>query len=95
MCANNSAHSRLLPTPGSPTIVTSWQERCVAARSKVPINSGRSSSRPTSAVACDRVTSLPKRARGASGRQSTSGSALPFTDTGCSGSQSKIRSVAR
>ena len=50
-------HRRLLPTPGSPTIVTSWQERCCAERSKVPIRSGFSSSRPTSGVACVRITS--------------------------------------
>ena len=68
-----------MPTPGSPTIVTSWQERCCAERSKVPIRSGLSSSRPTSGVVCVRVTSEPKRARGASGRKSASGSALPFT----------------
>ena len=39
-----------MPTPGSPTIVTSWQERCCVERSKVPIRSGFSSSRPTSGV---------------------------------------------
>ena len=49
--AKSSAHRRLLPTPGSPTIVTSWQERCCAARSNVPIRSDFSSSRPTSGVA--------------------------------------------
>ena len=75
-------HKRLLPTPGSPTIVTSWQERCCAARSNVPISSGFSSSRPTSGVVCDRITSVPKRARARSGRQIATGSAFPFTDTG-------------
>ena len=77
--AKSSAQRRLLPTPGSPTIVTSWQERCCAERSNVPISSGFSSSRPTSGVVCVRVTSEPKRARAASGRKRASGSALPFT----------------
>ncbi len=57
-----------MPTPGSPTTVTSWQERCCAERSNVPIRSGVSNSRPTSGVACDLVTSEPKRARTATGR---------------------------
>ena len=80
----SSAARRLLPTPGSPTIVTSWQERCWAERSNVPISSAFSSSRPTSGVVCVRVTSEPKRARAASGRKRASGSALPFTVTGSS-----------
>ena len=68
MCWNSSAARRLLPTPGSPTMVTSWQERCWAERSNVPISSAFSSSLPTSGVACVRVTSEPNRARAASGR---------------------------
>ena len=50
MWVSSSAQSRLFPTPGSPTTVTSWQERCCAARSNVPISSVFSSSRPTSGV---------------------------------------------
>ena len=84
-----------MPTPGSPTIVTSWQEACWAERSSVPINSVRSNSRPTSGVALDPITSNPSRARGRNGRHSASGSALPFTVTGSSRSHSKTRSVAR
>ena len=84
-----------MPTPGSPTIVTSCTERCCAARSNVPIRSGLSNSRPTSGVVYRRVMSVPKRARAALARHSDSGSAFPFTDTGSSGSYSNTRSVAR
>src|SRR5439155_2933464 len=59
----SSAMSRLFPTPGSPTTVTSWTDRCVA-RSKIPIGSGFSSSRPTKGVLKRSLTSLPKRAAG-------------------------------
>ena len=84
-----------MPTPGSPTIVTSCTERCCAARSNVPINNGFSSSRPTSGVVYRRVMSVPNRARAAFARHRTSGSAFPFADTGSSGSYSNTRSVAR
>jgi class 3 adenylate cyclase len=92
---NTASRLRLLPTPGSPTTVTSWHEVCCAARSNVPIRSGFSNSLPTKAVAYERVTSEPKRARAANGRYSASGAAFPFTDTGSNGSQSKTRSVTR
>ena len=84
-----------MPTPGSPTIVTSCTDRCCAARSKVPIRSGFSSSRPTNGVLYSRMLSRPKRSRTAFARQSESGSAFPFTETGWSGSYSKTWLVAR
>ena len=65
---NTASRLRLLPTPGSPTTVTSWHEVCCAARSNVPIRSGFSNSLPTNAVACERATSEPKRARATNGR---------------------------
>ena len=65
MYCKSSVQRRVLPTPGSPTMVTSWQERWVAARSNVAISSDRSNSRPTSGVALVRITSAPKRARAA------------------------------
>ena len=51
---------------------------------------------PTSGVVCVRVTSRAEpRARARSGRKIASGSALPFTATGSSGSYSNTRSVCR
>ena len=70
--------SRVLPTPGSPTTVTSCTERCCAARSNVPIRRGFSSSRPTNGVLNRSLTSLPKRERADFARQSDSGSVFPL-----------------
>ena len=67
-----------MPTPGSPTTVTSCTVRSAATLSKVPRSSVRSSSRPTSGVVIERITSLPKRARGATARHTGTGSAFPF-----------------
>ena len=75
--------------------MTSCTERCCAARSNVPINSGFSNSRPTSGVVYRRVMSVPKRECAALACQSESGSDFPFTDTGSSGSYSNTRLVAR
>ncbi len=78
MYAKSSATSRDLPTPGSPTTVTSWTERSLATLSNVARRRVRSSSRPTRGVVIDRITSEPNRARGAIARQMATGSVFPL-----------------
>ncbi len=84
MYPNSSATIRLLPRPGSPTTVTSCTDSDATALSKIPFNSARSISRPMNGEVCVRVRSVPKRARGASGWNTRTGSAFPFNAAGSS-----------
>ncbi len=101
MNVENSRSSRVLPTPGSPTTVTScgeparasWSRYCSILR-KTCRRVADSSARPTNVVRCCSRRSIPIRLRARSGRQIASGSALPFTVTGGSSSYSNTPAVA-
>ena len=75
--------------------MTSCTDRSAITLSNVPRNNVKSSSRPTSGVVIDRITSEPNRAAGRSARQTATGSAFPFASIGSSNSYSNTRSVAR
>ena len=84
-----------MPTPGSPATVTSCTDRSAIALSNVPRSSVKSSSRPTSGVVIDRITSEPKRADRPQRPPDGDRLGLPFASIGSSGSYSNTRSVAR
>ena len=86
---------RLLPTPGSPTIVTSWQDALLDGALE-----RADEERVLELTADDRrrertVTSLPKRRARPEAAVEAERPALPLTTTGSSSSKSKTRSVAR
>ena len=101
MNVENSRSRRVLPTPGSPITLTSWGEPTRASWSryssifrKTCRSVADSSALPTNVVRCCSRRSMPIRLRARNGRQIASASALPFTVTGGSSSNSKTADVA-
>ena len=67
-----------MPTPASPTTVTSSQDDCVSARSHACESAGSSCARPTKRDVCERSGGPGT----ASSRNAGTGSALPFNVSG-------------
>ena len=93
--SRNSQTSRLFPTPGSATTVTSCVDGSRRARANVSLSSASSESRPTKSVSARSSVSTPKRLRAVVARQTGIGSCLPFAATGSSGSKPIARSAER
>ncbi len=82
--AENSAASRDLPTPGSPSSVNRWQLRCATDRSQASSSCCSSSRRPISRALPGRLTASGSGSTPAS-RQTASGCDLPLTVMGSTG----------
>ena len=82
MPSSASATRRDLPTPASPTTVTSSQDACVSARSHACSSADSSCARPTKRDACERSGGPGT----ASSRNAGTGSAFPFNASGSTAS---------
>ena len=84
MRRKNSKTSRLFPIPGSPTIVTSCGTRLLRTPSSSPSNRASSARGRPAAGAAASPSARPRRASGAIGCHTATGSALPLrVDRAC------------
>ena len=91
----SSQTSLLFPIPGTPTRVTSCEDRSRCERATPSRSALSSSLRPTSGAPPRKAMSTPSRAFGAMGSHAGTGSALPFATTGSASWCSMTFSVSR